>query len=79
MKHIGTGKESTHIKSIQFRDRFTAKNIDFPLIHPENLLPFEIHDKFENSEIWKIKYTYLKLQLVDLVIFIKKLIPIFRK
>ena len=36
VKHIGTGKESTHIKSIQFRDRFTAKNIDFPLIHPEN-------------------------------------------
>lgn len=79
VKHIGTGKDSTHVKSIQFRDRFGAKNIDFPLIHPTNLSPFEVHDKFENSKIWRIKYTYFKLQLIDLVIFIKKLIPILRK
>tara|TARA_B100000886_G_C20423910_1_gene492950 strand:- start:1423 stop:2361 length:939 start_codon:yes stop_codon:yes gene_type:complete len=79
VKHIGTGKDSTHIKSIQFRDRFSAKNIDFPLIHPKNLLPFEAHDKFENTKIWKIKYTYFKFQVSNLIKFLKKLIPIFRK
>ena len=56
MKHIGTGEDSTHIKSIQFRDKFSAENIDFPLIHPTDLLPFEVHDNFENSKIWRIKY-----------------------
>ena len=39
VKHIGTGKDSTHVKSIQFRDRFSAKNIDFPLIHQQTYHP----------------------------------------
>ena len=79
VQHIGSGKDSTHIKSKHFRDYFEPLEIDFPLKHPEELKVFDIHDAYENSEVWKIKKTYIMSKLNFIIKIFKKLIPLKNK